>query len=1298
MARQLWTVIIFLLLLTLIVQADEGQWKTYTVADGLISPDVTTIFQDSVGNLWFGTRDGGVSRFDRGNFRSFTEKDGFPRIMDQRGLPYGFIRQILEDKQGHLWFIVTHNPTPWDESLVCKYDGKKFHQITEQDGLTGGTLDAVLRDKKGNVWVANKYGLMRYDGKKFQHFSDNEFQKFILAQSGSDGRVYTIFESRSGDIWLAGGPRFGRRGGPGPGREEQREFPFVIRYDGTKYYYYHIESFLDSPSASIHAIAEDDTGNLWFGGWFVLLRYDGKNFERLDNEKRVVNAEGFTPKLGHGEVLLTWKEPLDSAGKPLFTVSANFGPGPPPDDTKINQPKNKDRNYRYQSRIANMSIDSIFKDSKGHLWFNNRGFVSRWDGKELKHFVIPENWEEIRDFKTMYFIKNQIWLDEGESSRFYPGQVVLEDAERNLWFKSSNGAHKFDGKTFQTFTVDDGLGSDNIFAILEAMDGKFWFGHDNGVTLFDPTPSVIQNFTMRAALGSNSVRFIHEDKQGFVWFSVRGGIARYDGKKLQYFSEEQMGKWHPSLSNNRLPLNTNFTVDILDGGKGSVWFIGDDTDQIFRYKDGVFQRYSVWSDRARRINRYNSPGGFDTFDKHTSAVDSEGNLWLAIDRSLVRCDGRSFQFLTADSFQDFPPDFRRNRPGITDIHIDLHGNIWFVYAGEALKRYDGANLKTFTADDGLASNNIRKIFEDRRGNLWFAGEQILIKYDGKSFQNFSITDVAAPPVAIYQDDHGLISFIYSYTVAVYDNGSYKFLRRDEILGEPLGDKQVRASTIDSTGNLWLATNNGIIKYDGRQFTTYTTEDGLLVNDIRDILVDKQRNLWCAMWGGGVAIYNGENFQTITTKDGLVHNNVRSIFEDSQGNLWFATDGGVTKYTLRMDILPRVKLTKVIADNVYTEFGEELQLSAKARRVVFAYQGVSFQQAMLFFTHKLEGYETDWSQPSTEKQVQYEGLKPGRYTFLVKAFRKGSTYSNQPAVLQFTIAPAIWMQSQFYLPTGLAGMTLVVFVFLIIRVIIQRRQSNTLRDELRQKEEAEVQHVKRELNDAREMQMSLLPTSAPHINQFDLAGISLPAKEVGGDFYDYLTLGNSLFGIVLADVSGKGLRGAMSAVMTNGMLHEVIQTELIPNKVLSRLNTGLCPLLLGPMFTALNFGILDPQAKQIRYTNAGQPYPIIKCDGKVEEMELSGLPLGIVTGVAYDEKIFDLNPGDYVIFYTDGITDAMNQAEDIYGLDRLHNIIRNAETNLSAEGLIQRILQDVHAFVGDAEQFDDMTMVVLRSVG
>jgi ligand-binding sensor domain-containing protein len=308
MARQLWIVIIFMLLLTLIVRADEGQWKTYTVADGLVSPYVTAIFQDRIGNLWFGTGNG-VSRFDREKFHSFTKKDG---------LPNGFIRQIIEDNQGHLWFIVAGSPGPREGSLVCQYDGKTFHQISEQEGIQGGVSDATLRDKSGNLWIANKYGLVKYDGRKFRNFGDNEFQQFVLAQSGKDGRIYTIFQSKNGDIWLAGGPGFGFFGGPG--RMEQRGLPFVIRYDGSNYHYFQIESFLGSPNASINAIAEDDAGNLWFGGRFALIRYDGKNFKRFDNEKQQTTKEGFTTKTNPGEVIITWKEPLGPTGEPLFTV------------------------------------------------------------------------------------------------------------------------------------------------------------------------------------------------------------------------------------------------------------------------------------------------------------------------------------------------------------------------------------------------------------------------------------------------------------------------------------------------------------------------------------------------------------------------------------------------------------------------------------------------------------------------------------------------------------------------------------------------------------------------------------------------------------------------------------------------------------------------------------------------------------------------------------------------------------------------------------------------------------------
>jgi len=906
-------------------------------------------------------------------------------------------------------------------------------------------------------------------------------------------------------------------------------------------------------------------------------------------------------------------------------------------------------------------------------------------------------------------MEEQIRQDKSESPTSYPGHVALEDVEGNLWFKSASGAHRFDGKDFQTFTVNDGLGSENISVIFEAMDGKFWFGHDNGVTLFESTPPVIQNFTTREALSSNSVRFIHEDKQGFVWFSVRGGVARYDGEKMQYFSEKQMGLPRPVFPGIRSPRDARFAVNILDGVKGSVWFVGGGTDQIFRYKDRAF-RHIIWPGRIRRINRYDYRPF--RFDDQIFTVDAEGNLWLAIGASAIRCDGEKFQLLTADGFQTpssgrssgrgvdsssrrgIPGSRRGPRRGITDIHVDGQGNIWFANRGEGVKRYDGVSLRTFTAADGLNNNNISKIFEDRQKNLWFAGGQTLTKYDGKSFASFSVANVTGPPVAIHQDTT-VVSFIYPYTVVRYDGENFEILTGDEVLGGPSEDRLVRASTTDSGGNLWLATSHGVIKYDGKQFVTYTTEDGLLVNDIRDVFVDSQKNLWCATWGGGIALYNGETFQSITTKHGLVHNNVRSILEDSRKNMWFATDGGITRYALRTDILPRIKLTKVVAADVYTEFDEELQFPPKVRRLAFFYQGVSLQRSSLLYIHKLEGYEGDWSQPSTEEKVEYDGLKPGSYTFLVKALREGSLYSNPPAVLQFTIAPPFWMQSQFYLPTSIGGMLLAGFVFLIARLVAQRRRTAALRTKLRQKEEAEIQRVKKELNDAREMQMNLLPKAAPNIDELELAGASLPATEVGGDFYEYLTLRDNLVGIALADVSGKGLRAAMNAVMTHGMLHGVIHVESTANAILSRLNVELHPLLYGSMFTALNLSMLNPKTKQIHYTNAGQPYPIIKRQKEVEEVELGGLPLGRRTGVAYDEKIVDLQPGDYVIFYTDGLVEAMNQAEEMYGFDRLKESIRNAAANLSATGMIQHILQDVHAFVGEAEQYDDMTVVVLR---
>jgi len=266
------------------------------------------------------------------------------------------------------------------------------------------------------------------------------------------------------------------------------------------------------------------------------------------------------------------------------------------------------------------------------------------------------------------------------------------------------------------------------------------------------------------------------------------------------------------------------------------------------------------------------------------------------------------------------------------------------------------------------------------------------------------------------------------------------------------------------------------------------------------------------------------------------------------------------------------------------------------------------------------------------------------------------------------------------------------------IIARYFEKRHLEEQLRQHEQDEMERIHRELEDARQIQQSLLPQEAPQIEGFEIAGASLPAKEVGGDFYDYLSLGSN-FGIVLADVSGKSLKGAMVAAMANGMLHaEVSGQNAIwdsPSKILGELNTALCPRLIQPMFTTMSLSIFETTRNRLCFSNAGLPYPIVKRGKKVWELEVNGLPLGVMNDAEYTELSLDLEAGDFVVFYSDGIIEATNEMEEMYQTERLIKVLQEIDLSLSANEMVDRILQDVTMFVGEVEQSDDITLVVVR---
>ena len=268
-------------------------------------------------------------------------------------------------------------------------------------------------------------------------------------------------------------------------------------------------------------------------------------------------------------------------------------------------------------------------------------------------------------------------------------------------------------------------------------------------------------------------------------------------------------------------------------------------------------------------------------------------------------------------------------------------------------------------------------------------------------------------------------------------------------------------------------------------------------------------------------------------------------------------------------------------------------------------------------------------------------------------------------------------------------------------LIQRAEG--LEEDIKRREELELQRLRQELEDARRTQLSLLPKQPPRIEGFDIEGICLPAQQVGGDFYDYVPLSDDTLAIALADVSGKGIKAAMYAVLAYGILHADAEINLSPSQMLRILNEDLQARFREGMYCAMCIATIDLNERLLRYSNAGIPYLIVKRGEKIFELESNGVPLGIQLGefnlLEYEDVKMELQTGDVVVFISDGITECPSKDDPnrFYGTtERLSSIIGGwKEKDMSAQTMIHGILADLRDFAGDNGQSDDITIIVVK---
>lgn len=630
--------------------AGIGFFSTYNTDNGLALDPVTCGFKDNLGNLWFGTNGGGVSRYDGKSFTNFTIA---------QGLAYSSVISIIQDKNGDLWFATSGGG-------VSRYDGKIFTSYTTEQGLANNQVYSIMEDDSGNIWFGTiGGGVSRYDGKKFTNFNKEQglADDFVLSiiqdKTGNiwfgtsmgyisryDGKSFTNFtktlglarniwcikEDKKGNIW------FGTGGGG------------VSCYNGKTFTNFNAAQGL--ADNKVKSITEDSAGNLWFGtiGGGV-SRYDGKSFTNFTTAQGLANN-------------IVYSITEDNSGNIWF---GTFGAGVSRYDGK------SFTNFTVAQGLENNNVKCIKEDKTGNLWFGtDGGGVSRYDGKSFTNFTDKQglalnNVWSIEEDKT-----GSLWFgtDRGGVSRFdgksfitltdkqgLLNKIVLcikRDKLGNLWFGyEEGGVSRYDGKTFTNFTDEPSILNNSVWSIIEDRSGNIWFGTDGGgATRYDGKS--FTNFTTKQGLTSNSVWSIAEDSMGNLWFGTEGGgVCRYDGKSFMNFTTidgladnviTQVVNFH-----DYIVLGCNFGIAVLTSFKPKHALNATENSKNEIDNREILPHNSLSNIELQNyipvFRIYNSTTGYPVKDVNVGSMamylDSKGILWAGTGShktALVRID------------------------------------------------------------------------------------------------------------------------------------------------------------------------------------------------------------------------------------------------------------------------------------------------------------------------------------------------------------------------------------------------------------------------------------------------------------------------------------------------------------------------------------------------------------------------------------------------------------------------------------------------------------------------------------
>jgi len=872
------------------------------------------------------------------------------------------------------------------------------------------------------------------------------------------------------------------------------------------------------------------------------------------------------------------------------------------------------------------------------------------------------------------------------------------------------------------------ISDDRVYSVKGDRLGFIWIGTRQGLDCLDPRTGVFKHFRHDAAnpnsVSDNWVWPILEDRDGHLWFGTfRGGLNRFDRRTGKFTRFRHSDADPRSLAGDQL-------YSLYEDQSGMIW-VGTNEHGVDRFHPHLNPFQHLANDPA-------NPGSLIDNSILSMFVDRSGVVWVGTQRGVDQFDRETGTFRHLSHNAAIPDGIGDNQAQC--FTEDRDGNLWIGMVSGGLDMYNPATRRfrhyRHNENDprSLSDDRVYALTASSRGGVWvgtYGGGLNYFNPVTGVFTRYPHVDslpssLGAPGVLSLHEDRNGTLWVGTYGGGLdrlhRDSTAFTHYRHRDSDARSLSDNMVLCVTEDRGGKLWLGTMGGLNRFDPVTglFDTYREKDGLPNSMVWGILEDAHGRLWIST-NKGLALFDQRTatFHAYDYTDGLQGDefNQNAFASDARtGELYFGGANGFTRFhpdSVRANsFVPPVAFTSFVRYNSDDAAGkpieepgidakEEIRISYKDNVAVIEFAALNyFNTFKNQYAYKLEGFTENWIQLGPEHRATFTNLDGGSYTLRVKGSNNAGVWNEEGGSLRMVVSPPWWKT-----PWAYAGYLLLAFgvAFTARRVELNRREQKsrmreaTLHAKAVEAEnralEAENRRKTKELEDARQLQLSMLPRTIPQVPDYHIAVSMQTATEVGGDYYDFSIAQDGAVNVALGDATGHGSQAGTMVTLMKGLFVSDVQRFGIV-AFFRHCSRTIKELQLGRVFMA--FTLARVQGPTLSLSCAGMP-PVFhykRCDGTVTEVLLEGMPLGAMKNPSYTLQDIALGEGDTVLMLSDGLPEQLNAHQEMFGYSRVAQALAEVG-NRSPEEIITHFNHAAETWRGTASQDDDITLVAIQ---